>query len=996
MPPPAITKQQALAALAAAGQASQDQDRDGLAGLSMEELAARAGVSRATLYRLFGSQQNLLQELGVEAPPMVRSRILDTTLDLLGRHGLAELSMEELAAAAGVSRATLYRLFPGKAALFAELVRRFSPFEPIAAVLETKGDRPPAEVISAVAHVMATAMEGHIGLLLQLLFEFSRSRTGSHAGADFQEDAANAMRTLPLVAGYLAEQMAAGRLRRMDPVLAVQALAGPIVMHLLMQAPAESQSGPGRGVALPLEEVIDELVGIWLRAMTPNDGEHHQRQRRTSRIRSKHHDQTDAPGAAQPHRVRPDVLPPVVSLAEAAGLDPARMQALLGTKAANLARLARAGFPVPAGVVVTSAAEADWDQTCARLLQAAAELAGRQDQRFAVRSSATSEDLAGASFAGQYETVLDVGLDQVPEAVRHVLDSAASARVSAYRQAHSQAAVADPSGSGMAVLVQVMVAADAAGVAFTANPVTGDRGEVVATAQDLEWAITDTTGADVGLWLLQARPMTALPDPVAWTPPAAGYWMRNLRLGEWLPEPMTPLFADWLLERINHGELQATREHVGGALPFPHAAINGWYYLATPPLSPRAILAALVHGRGRLVRFLRYAVLGPSRDPVAADRHLLRRLAEQWREELLPRYRRLVQAGEQQAETASPERLAGIIDQVGAMAGEQLWSLEVVGGAAWKMEGALASFYRQHLAATVDASVQHLLAGLPGAQPELPAHAVQSLDWAHPTAGELGWRPPGPSDRHRELAARREALTAQCAAVLADRPHLQARFQALLEVAQRYAIIREQQARNVTLGWPLLRRCALRLGETLHADGVIDQAEDVFFLTRAELDARAPLRDVVDRRRGIWERQRRLLAPLTIGRPPRLLARELLAAVEAVRTIGPAPEGAIIGQPASPGRATGPVRIVRRQEDFDAFQAGEVLVAQATTPAWTPLFARAVAVVTDSGTLAAHASLVAREYGIPAVVGTGDATARLHDGQVVTVDGGAGTIQPPQ
>src|SRR6266542_1248384 len=107
MPPPAITKQQALAALAAAGQASQDQDRDGLAELSMEELAARAGVSRATLYRLF----------------------------------------------------------PGKAALFAELVRRFSPFEPIAAVLETKGDRPPAEVIPAVAHVMATAMEGHLGLL---------------------------------------------------------------------------------------------------------------------------------------------------------------------------------------------------------------------------------------------------------------------------------------------------------------------------------------------------------------------------------------------------------------------------------------------------------------------------------------------------------------------------------------------------------------------------------------------------------------------------------------------------------------------------------------------------------------------------------------------------------------------------------------------------------------------------------------------------------------
>jgi pyruvate,water dikinase len=68
------------------------------------------------------------------------------------------------------------------------------------------------------------------------------------------------------------------------------------------------------------------------------------------------------------------------------------------------------------------------------------------------------------------------------------------------------------------------------------------------------------------------------------------------------------------------------------------------------------------------------------------------------------------------------------------------------------------------------------------------------------------------------------------------------------------------------------------------------------------------------------------------------------------------------------------------------------LVSPATTPAWTPLFQRAVAVVTDVGSLVAHASLVAREYGIPAVVGTGDATARLRDGQVVTVDGARGIV----
>jgi rifampicin phosphotransferase len=761
-----------------------------------------------------------------------------------------------------------------------------------------------------------------------------------------------------------------------------------------------------------------------------------------------------------PGQVEPATLPTVLSLTEAAHLDPTQARALLGTKAASLARLTGAGFPVPAGVVVTAAATANWDQALAWLHAVAAELGG-PEQRFAVRSSATAEDLAGASFAGQYETVLDVGLDELPDAVRQVEDSAASARVAAYRQAHPQPAPANGAGvgGGMAVLVQVMVPADAAGVAFTANPLTGDRDEVVITAvpglgerlvagqatgeqwivhhgqarrtrateeaisadqarqiatlarrvqvhlgtpQDLEWAITtDPSGSDGadevegGLWLLQARPMTALPDPVDWTPPAPGYWMRNLRLGEWLPEPMTPLFADWLLDRIDHGEQQATRAHVGAALEFPYAAINGWYYLATPPLSPRDIATTLLQGRGRLLRFMRDAVLGPSREPVAADRRLLADLAEEWRTELLPRYQRLVREGDQQAEAASSEQLAAIIDQVGAAAGEQLWSLAVVGGAAWKMEGALARFYRQHLAATVNASVQELLVGLPGSQPDLAAHAVQSLDWAHPTAGELGWPPPQPSnDRHRELAARREALIAQCLTVLGDQPQLQARFQALLEVAQRYAVLREQQARQLTLGWPLLRRCALRLGETLRANGVIDQAEDVFFLTRAQVDTHTPLQELVDQRRGTWERQRRLLAPLTIGRLPRLLAKELLGAVDAVRTTGPTPEDAIIGQPASPGRATGPVRIVHGPGDFDRFQPGEVLVARTTAPAWTPLFARAVAVVTDGGTLAAHASLVAREYGIPAVVATGDATTRLADGQVVTVDGGAGAIHP--
>jgi AcrR family transcriptional regulator len=307
MPMPTISKQQVLAALTAAREARHGQDQEddhdagGLAELSMDELATQAGVSRATLYRLFGSQQDLLQELGLAPPPKVRGRVLDTALELVGRHGLAELSMDELATQAGVSRATLYRLFPGKVALFAELVRRFSPFEPVAAVLQTMGNRPPAEVIPAVAHAMAAAMEGRIGLLLQLLLEVSRGspdRPDSDPGTS--QDVAQGMRTLPLVADYLTEQMAAGRLRPMDPVLAVQALTGPIVMHLLSRSQAQSRPGAGRAVPRPLEEVVDELANLWLRAMTPDQGEHHPGRQHRSRARSNHDGQPDTDSGPDP------------------------------------------------------------------------------------------------------------------------------------------------------------------------------------------------------------------------------------------------------------------------------------------------------------------------------------------------------------------------------------------------------------------------------------------------------------------------------------------------------------------------------------------------------------------------------------------------------------------------------------------------------------------------------------------------------------------------
>ena len=735
--------------------------------------------------------------------------------------------------------------------------------------------------------------------------------------------------------------------------------------------------------------------------------------------------------------------PLVVGLVETTALDASEV----GAKAANLGRLAREGFPVPPGLVVTPAAGERWGEAPTCLLEAAAGLGAA---RFAVRSSGTAEDLEGASFAGQYETMLGVPLEGLPGAVRKVFDSAESSRVSAYREARGEASA----GSGrprMAVLVQAMVEADSAGVAFTANPLTGRRDEVVVNAarglgerlvsgeavgdewvvrgedatllresegaldarqalevaalarraearfgppQDVEWAISDGV-----LYLLQARPMTALPDAVEWEPPRPGYWMRNFRLGEWLPEAMTPLFADWLLVLIEEGYLGGLRSAAGAAVPFGYAQVNGWYYTALPEVSPRLLARALLESRGRMVPFMWNALIRVNNDPVGADRAVLRRLAEEWSTELLPRYRRLVAGAEERMGSATPAELASSVDEVGTTAGEYLFSLAIVGGSAWKMEAALAKFFRRNLSEEVDFGPQVLLRGLPGTDTRTPPHAVQSADWYRPTLGELGIAGEDPEgrERQREIAHQREAAEAACRSALADRPKLLDRFDALLEVAQRYAVLRERQARDFTLGWPLLRSCVLRLGERLAARGVIAAAEDMFFLTRAELDGRGDSSEVVAERvasrRRAWEHQRRLVAPLDLGTPPRAIRKLVHGAAEAARTKPVPPDAVLVGEPASPGRASGAVRIVRGPEDFGCFRDREVLVARLTAPAWTPLFARAAAVVTDGGTLAAHASLVAREYGIPAVVGTGDATLRLRDGQAVAVDGGAGTVE---
>ncbi|MBQ0897648.1 hypothetical protein KBX37_32135 [Micromonospora sp. U56] len=738
----------------------------------------------------------------------------------------------------------------------------------------------------------------------------------------------------------------------------------------------------------------------------------------------------------------------VVDLAEASAAD----RAVIGGKAAVLAELSAAGFPVPPGVVITTAALDD-PQLDRRLAAAAEGLGG---DRFAVRSSGAAEDLPDASYAGLYETYLNVPADGLGEAVRRCFAAAGSERVTAYHQRQGGATAA------MAVLVQVMVDPVAAGVAFTAHPVTGDRDQTVVAAvaglgdplvsgettgeewtvtasrtvmtrsgpdgervlaavqadavaelacriadrydgrpQDVEWAI-DRAGR---LWLLQGRPMTAVPEQVSWTAPGPGLWMRNFRLGEWLPEAVTPLCGTWLLPVLEDGYLDGMHGSVGVRVPFRYALVNGWYYNATPIPSPRLLARVLWHGRSRAVKVLFNALIRVSRNPAAADREVLSDLDRQWRDIQLPAYRQMVAVAEAEAPAAAPDRLAHLVDTLSCEAGTYLWYLAIVGGSAWKMEACLTRFTRKHLADVLPdehGGAQVLLRGLPGTQPGSVGHAVQSADWYHPVAAELPTLAAATDirGRHAQVVEQRGAAEQACRRALAHQPRLLAEFEQLLRVNQRYAVIREEQARDFTLAWPVLRTCVRRLGEQLTARGVLEQVDDVFFCTRGEVTGRLtgqvePIEpEILAERRQRWQRQRRLAAPLTLGTPPRLIGDVIDRAVQEARGPREVAAGVIVGHPASAGRATGPVRIVHSPRDFPDFREGDVLVAKATAPAWTPLFARAAAVVTDGGTLAAHASLVAREYGIPAVVGTGNATQRLSPGQLVTVDGTAGAITP--
>ncbi|WP_151523517.1 PEP/pyruvate-binding domain-containing protein [Serinicoccus kebangsaanensis] len=310
-------------------------------------------------------------------------------------------------------------------------------------------------------------------------------------------------------------------------------------------------------------------------------------------------------------------------------------------------------------------------------------------------------------------------------------------------------------------------------------------------------------------------------------------------------------------------------------------------------------------------------------------------------------------------------------------------------------------------------------------------HQIYNLDFADPTMGEdpslvisslrtlVDTEPEkGAQARREEIAARREELLEQTRQGLG--PVGRAVFDRLWRLTARYAPMREHVVFHLGSGWPAARRLAAELGRRLVETGALREADDVYFLTDGEIRSALglPARTEDDARSGAEARQDQdvpdaaELADLAHERRELRAARSRLAPPPVVPERGglrvgpftltafhPTPEDSgedgdvLTGFAVSSGQVTAPASVIGSTADFHLMRPGTILVARTTTPAWTPLFAQAAGLVTDVGGALAHGSIVAREYGIPAVMGTGAATERITSGTVLTIDGDRGTVR---
>jgi pyruvate,water dikinase len=776
-------------------------------------------------------------------------------------------------------------------------------------------------------------------------------------------------------------------------------------------------------------------------------------------------------------------------------LDAATDAGTCGHKAATLALLRSLGFDVPDGFVIPAGVQASRDDI-------AAALARLGDGPVAVRSSGLAEDLPDASFAGQYDTLLDVrGAEAVLNAAAACVSSAHDGRIESYGH------VVRP----VAVLVQKMVDAEAAGVAFSANPLTGNRDEVRVSAtrglgdklvsgavdadewlvtaeratviaqpqkaigpelarrvaalarkaeaarlapQDIEWA-----AAGDRLWLLQSRPITALPIAPDIEVPK-GSWLKD---AAHFAEPLSPFAVSTQFH--GGGQFLADAIATWGLLPdgmqFRLIGHEPYIHIEPddggknpPPWWLIGLAARLVPSMRRKLRAAAAAVGAGWLETVPArwasdDRPRLRREIEQHAaldlialddealfvhlDELKSFYTRSLKlhftlfiphaVGLHELAVTCEELLGWDLQKtIGLLQG-----LSNTSTASTDELGAIARRAGQRLATRtlLDARTPDILERLDDIDPPVAKELRQYLQF-------WGLRPIGPEagcptladqphlvadliadllndDGQRDPSAARVALVEEARARLTGSGR--ERFDAALAYAERVYPLREDNV-LITDQLPtgLFRRVALEAGRRLVNLGLLGRAEEAVMLTadelREALHTHRDVRRIVSRRKAEHAWVRANPGPMTYGpepgkapdlrglpAPARRINRALLWMMDHELTAPPRTQGnSIAGLGVSSGVYRGRVRVIKTADQLHTLRAGEVLVCPTTQAAWTMVFRRAGAVVAETGSVLSHTAIVAREFGLPAVVAAANATSSLMDGEEVTVDGTRGIV----
>jgi phosphohistidine swiveling domain-containing protein len=766
---------------------------------------------------------------------------------------------------------------------------------------------------------------------------------------------------------------------------------------------------------------------------------------------------------------------------------------LAGGKGGTLAQLYQAGYPVPEGFVILPAAFSGdhlmpeaWAEAKAQLRRLRKNGNG---PAFAVRSSALSEDSAFASFAGEFETVLDVHTEEmVRTAIHTVRRSRHSERVRVYSQAQGIEAVHD-----MAVVVQQLVRADISGVLFTADPVTGSHmrmtgnyvygfgeelvsGEAepytftmerpkgkydgppalrrfarklykmasglqrdLACPQDIEWAI-----AGGRLYLLQSRPITTLVGHNSATGEqndslVGDFMWSNTNLGEAFIDPLTPFtYSVAMLGAMELIPGQLLSGNICGRLYFNISMIASMYSaLGLKSLSLKSTESSL----GRLPEGIEIPMI-PFSLPYTLRNVMPKAFKTEMRQakcrKKLPEWmasnrEQCVEMEQRIQKIQTQEELAALwSEELEACHIESIWMIKGPGSLYVDLEPRL----RAKLTKLVGATDANTLLSKASSQSELLASLGPVAGLAKVARGEMsrgeylaafGHRGPhemelsiprpieDPGWIDQQLAEWRESPTDVDALLGRQRSKFDAAWQRLEEryprkaksilrsIEQIGSAARDREAARSegvrTMG--VVRAFALRAGElTGLGDDIfllsIDEILDVLLGDEATL---AAVTVYLPARRETHARYRALpaLPALIRGRfDPFEWAADPKRRSDIFDANAPLPASdsdTVTGFAGAMGRIEGLVRRLNAPEEGGQLQQGEILVTEQTNVGWTLLFPRAAAIVTDVGAPLSHAAIVARELGIPAVVGCGNATMRLRTGDRVRVDGGRGIVE---